>query len=206
MKSFFKTGYIKKGINYFLILIGIPLTAVICHDHPPRAECIYDKVTPLVWESIYTENLNNGDQTVIVSSDNSIPKAAYGIRLNFKIQPYNYPLSYDSCLHLIAADTIVQIKIYTLYDFDATHPANSDISAYFKVGETEKQNASNGYSYTHFTPIQAYLTTHADQTWFDQIDFLLMTEPQLNSSHEFKVELVKNNSSVFIPVHQVSLF
>jgi hypothetical protein len=205
MKSFLRAAYCKTAIQSLVLFLGVFLLAFSCPHEDP--ECVNMKITPYLWDSVFTENLNNSSEIIFVSSDHTIPKAAYGIRLNFEIQPYaSVPAHTDSCIHLIAGDTINTIKIYTVYDFDASHPAYSDISDYFKVGETPENAPANGFSYSRFSSINNYLTAHSDQTLFKVIDFLLVAEPQLNTIHEFKIELVKNNSSDFIPVHQVTLY
>jgi hypothetical protein len=199
----------KKWINYLLIVIVLPLCAFCCdlcpHDHMP---CI-PKNTLLVWDSLFTANLDNKSETVIVSANDSVPKEAYGIRLNFKIQPYiSQPIGSDTCTFLIPVDTITDIKIYTTYDFDTSHPANSEVSDYFKIGtnETNYNSSTTGYSYNTFSTIKDYLISNEDQSKFYQIDFLLLRAPQLNVMHKFKVEIIEKHATFIISGNPVILY
>jgi hypothetical protein len=199
-----------KWINYLLIVIAIPLYAFCCDKCPDRYIIPCTSInTPFTWDTIFTNNLNNQYESVMLSSNDSVPKKAYGIRLNFKITPYAGTVSSDSCAYLVPSDTIIDIKILTIYDFDAIHLANSDVSDYFEIASPASGNQSynTGYSYISFSSIKDYLAETTDQSQFHQLDFLLTTSPQLNTKNEFKIVIEKKHSTLIVtyPSDQVHI-
>jgi hypothetical protein len=201
---------LKKWVNYLLIIISLPLFAICCDKCPEDFQPCIPKNTPLIWDSIFTDNMDNSAEKVKLSSNDSVPKAAFGIRLNFNIAPYpTLPRGSDSCVFLIPADTIVDFKIYTVYDFDATHSAGSDVSDYFKIGSLKKDyysNINNNYSYNTFSSIPDYLLTNKKQELFYQLDFLLTKAPQMNLVHQFNVKILEKNTTVTALSNPVKLY
>jgi hypothetical protein len=200
-----------KYTNYLIIVIALPLCAFCCdkcRDYNPYP-CIPVNAA-LSWDTLFTQNLDNSAETVIISSNDSIHKAAYGLRMQFVITPYSgQPYGGDTCLFLLPPDTIVNYKIYTVYDFDASHLAGSDLSDYFKIGISESgyyNSNDNGYSYTSFSTIPEYIADSTYNPLFGYIDFLLVKPPQLNMLHEFKVEVIGKNNTWLVPAKPVKLY
>lgn len=79
------------------------------------------------------------------------------------------------------ADILMSVNIYTVNDFDSTHPAGSQINAYF-FGDGRYPLVANGlfnqplYSYDFASPSFVY-------------NYMLMHEPQYSSLCQFKVEI-----------------
>lgn len=84
----------------------------------------------------------------------------------------------------------MSIKVYTLNDFDGTHPAGADLSGNFKV-----------YRNYAFMTMEDYLK-YADVTLYDErqldirIDLLLMTAPAITDQHQFKVQMALSDGRV----------
>jgi hypothetical protein len=183
-----------KFFKSFILLATLPLMALTCKPDDDIPFC-YPKNIFYTWDSIYTQNLDNGGQTVFVSTSNTIPKAGYGIRLTFRKGPYVIPtVGADTCIWLSPTDTIEDIKIYTNYDFDGSHPAGSELSDYFRIASNE---GVNNYSYSYFETIENFMSSHSKG--FDRMDFLLFQAPQTGTGHQFRIDLLKNNGTI-LPV------
>ncbi|WP_439583438.1 DUF5034 domain-containing protein [Dyadobacter bucti] len=116
-----------------------------CPDDEEGYEYTYD--------SFIAFNLDNSGARPLLSGTDTIPKQAFGIRLQFALRQlaHNgkgcfslFPKAYGmSCGCGVspggtARDTITSLTVTTLTEMDETHPANSDVTALFKVLENDK--------------------------------------------------------------------
>lgn len=84
-------------------------------------------------------------------------------------------------------DSITSIQIYTVNEFDPTHPAEADVSDYFHV-----------FEFNEFYGLPEYIDRYTN-ILFDyyiddfivplQWDLLLMSPPSLGIEHQFKVQV-----------------
>jgi hypothetical protein len=128
--------------------------------------------------------------------ENQVVKTAYGIRSKIEHKKVVYQEATHSGLFyafkcdcenpdsiFTAKDSIVNIKIFTLNDFDDTFTADSDISKYFKVHQDEL-----------FQNIDAFVKSPAKRFEFggwqleNIIDLLLINPPTKGKKHQFKVQ------------------
>jgi hypothetical protein len=134
----------------------------------------------------------------MTTTANSVPKEAFGIRTQLNrektaclspskslfIQTTNATSCYCPPQNqLLARDSVIAIQIFTLNDFDTHHPANSDVSEYFKVFKR-----SSFSSITDF--LKKYNTILDRESELElTFDILLMTPPSLNQNHSFKIKV-----------------
>jgi hypothetical protein len=189
-------------IKKILLILILPLMLeliVSCCD------CVAPTIYSYTNKSIDLKNLDNTGIEPIVSDSNSIAKAAYGIRLtiekeqiakseymNFHLIQNSYATSCECPppIQYNPKDSILSIKIMCLSDFDNTHPANSNVSEYFKI-----------YKNHSYTTIQNFIkNSHFilyDKTEFQTtIDFLLVQAPTINSIQKFKIQLYLSDNRV----------
>jgi hypothetical protein len=155
-------------------------------------------------KSLQIYNINNADATAEIVYSGNVLRRAYGIRVRIKrdlacSQQYSPGIissaSAVECFcdpenQLFPIDSVTSIKIITLNDFDESHPADSDVSSYFKV-----------YQPFQFLTIDEYLTPERDE-WgntrlavyeYDEmdevLDFLLMIPPPDAGAYRFKIQM-----------------
>ncbi|NII23795.1 DUF5034 domain-containing protein [Pseudoflavitalea sp. X16] len=181
-----------KKVIFLLLFPLIAEVVISC------CNCMEPVIRRYTNKTISVEHLDNSGSEAVVSTSGSVTKKAYGIRLRlireqlaciqqrkslFIQSAYAYSCGCEPALQFLAKDSITSIKVYTLNDFDGTHPAGSDLSGYFKV-----------YSVYNFMTIEDYLkymdvTLYAESQLDTRIDLLLMTAPVLTGQHQFKVQL-----------------
>lgn len=189
-------------INKYLIVLLFPLISLIVAS---CCDCIDPIIEHYTNKTITVKNIDNSGMLPEVTNANSVPKEAFGIRVQlnrektaylnsfklFFIQPA-YATSCD-CPPLNqfeARDSVITIQVFTLNNFDINHDANADVSAYFKVFEK-----STFSTLTEF--ITDYNTLLYDDNKLDlTFDMLLMTPPSLTTNHSFKVKITLSDGRI----------
>lgn len=152
--------------------------------------------------SLEIQNLDNAGTELKASTNNEIPKKAFGIRLKINLKEDmcmgTVPTLFMSSANAFSCDcypewiaspidSITSIHIYTVNEFDATHPAGVDVSDYFHV-----------FEFNEFYRLPEYINRHTN-ILFDyyiddfiiplQWDLLLMSAPTSGVEHQFKVQV-----------------
>jgi hypothetical protein len=181
---------INKILSILLLLMLIELIAACCNCVEPTSY-YYTNC------SFTLKNLDNTGAEPVVAYSDTISKNAYGIRITVSrientcstklngfslIQSaYAFDCFCPPEVQYLALDSIASLEIKTINDFDAEHPANSDISNYFSV-----------FKGNEFTPVNEYIT-NLETTLFDlenstlEFDLLLMSPPTAGTRHQFEV-------------------
>jgi hypothetical protein len=179
----------QKVIIVLLIPVGINLIIGCC-------ECLDSVFFEYTNCSVSLENLDNSEEAIQVSSDNQVPKAAFGLRLKLERKQDMCSKSWEP-LFITGAfattcdcppeiifqplDSVLSVRIKTQSDFDATHPAGSDLSEYFSI-----------LSYREFIPLAEYLDDLQNDLYYLlplEFDLMLMTAPPLSGDYQFEVEI-----------------
>ncbi len=150
-------------------------------------------------KSFSLTNLDNSGNAAFITTSDTVPKQAYGIRLHlvrdkvvkisnnhfFFVQNAfaDYPANYYN--GYVPLDSIVSIQILTKNSFDNNHAANSEITDLFRVyqnytfSELKHYFAKASVQYSHLSELQI------------DIDLLLMSVPSTlyNTGHQFKIRL-----------------
>jgi hypothetical protein len=187
-----------KKVIFLLIFPLIAEVVISC------CNCIDPVVQHYTNKTISASNLDNTGKEPVVSTANSINKNAYGFRLqltreklaclekrySFFIQSYAMSCHCPPPTQFMAKDSITSIKVFTIQDFDGTHPAGVDVSDYFKV-----------YRQFAFFSISDFLTI-SQRTLYDerelqpQTDFLLMTAPTITGARRFKIQFTLSDGRI----------
>lgn len=153
------------------------------------------------YDSVRVYNIDNSGPAAVNASDHVL-KSAYG----FVLCPYttaitqrspSLPFSIESAYATgkcdcdtpeyigTSKDTIASIVITTNNDFDATHPANSDVSDLFKI-----------YDHYAYSTISEYIKAETfHQT--NCLTFLLMVPPPAPGNQQFSVEVKMKDGRIF---------
>lgn len=160
------------------------------------------------FDCIETFHLDNAGKVPSIVEKGVIRKEAYGLQIEFSLLQLacNKPFRFSafnaayatSCacppeIQYLAQDTISAIRVKNLNDFDQSHPANSDISDYFKVLDYDK--------YITFQElIAAPETLYVEKPVKDSIQLFLMQPPTQTGEHRFQVEFLLSNGMILTTV------
>jgi hypothetical protein len=187
-----------------IILLVLPFVFQVFGSCWCDCECDNVETSHYTFQSIAVQHLDNSGPSPVTASG-QVLKHAYGIGVTInreqtaRVEPIPCNFSFfqsayaNDCVsgEYVAVDTISTFKIFSLADFDETHPANSDISAYFKISNL------NGY-----TALDDYVDVYGASTIYNpgelqnELQILLMTPPTLGTTHQFKVEIVLTDGTV----------
>jgi hypothetical protein len=186
-----------KKVLFFLLLPLLAELVLSCCDCPDTVTLHYTNRTMLV------KNLDNRGSGPVVAASNTVPKAAYGIRIElvrektaalrkslFLPAAYAFSCGCPPPMEIRPGDSITALQVFTVRDFDASHAAGSDISAYFK-----------GYNPYYFLSIPDYLEKwgtllYNESELLTKVDLLLMTPPAVTGVHQFRVRLTLSDGRV----------
>jgi hypothetical protein len=144
-------------------------------------------------------NLDNSGQEPLETSSGSVVKTAYGIRVKLTREKmvridrskimlgepaYAYDCSCPPTDEFLPTDSIAAIRVITLTDFNSSHLVNSAVSTYFKVYKSYSFSTLDDFvnktSATFFNETELQVT----------FDLLLMTPPDSNGPHQFRVQII----------------
>ncbi len=167
--------------------------------------CQEPKRSSYTYKGCSALHLDNSGKEPIEDTSGSVSAKAYGIRLlltkaliahqqrpvSFLMTPaYAFSCGCPPEEEITARDSITQIRIFSLQDFDAQHGAGSDISEYFRILED-----------SYFLSIAEYLPK-ASTTLFSsldleqQVDFLLIQLPAESKLYRFRIDISLTNGQV----------
>jgi hypothetical protein len=181
----------------FIILTVFTSRIIIsCCDCPMTTEYQYS------FDYISLYNLDNSGKDLIISQTNIIPKKAYAILIDFsllKVSLNNFQLEGFPAANAIDCfcppetryspkDTITSITITTIKTFDNQHPAESDISSFFKL-----------LGFDRYIPIQEFLSEperiyEYTKPENEKIELFLLQPPSVAGEYSFKVEVILSDS------------
>lgn len=161
--------------------------------------CLETAIHHYTNKTISVINLDNSGKEPLEAPSGNVIKTAYGIRVTLtreKIARIDKPeislveaaWAYDCRCpppdEFLPNDSIVAIRVISLTEFNSSHPANSDVSTYFKV-----------YAPYAFSTPDEFVKATSNTLFFEtdlQVTFnlLLMTPPDKNGLHQFKVQIV----------------
>jgi hypothetical protein len=89
----------------------------------------------------------------------------------------------------ITKEDISSLKIFSINDFDASHPKNTDVSLYFKAKR-----------YNTMVTIDEYIKSLKDPSYFSTIPFyegiFLQIAPNTGAKHKFKVTITLSDGRI----------
>lgn len=135
-------------ILFIPLIVEVTTTSCCQCDNDPEVIKEYSNLR------VRVDNLDNSGAEPVISSSGSIVKEAYGMRINvvraliaqidaakpgFITSAYSFSCNWVDG-RIIPVDSVVDASIITLHDFDASHPAGSDVTAFFSVRTKAKPN------------------------------------------------------------------
>ncbi len=186
-----------KILRVFLILFLLQLATLLL-----TTSCCEELYT-YQWSELFTTNLDNRGAEPIEATESRLPAIAYGIRVNMGFDfVYQKPClkgflnsAYaTSCAETYTPnDTIRDLRIFALSDFDETHLARMDLSDYFAA---DKRRSINYYSnredrLAQAVPFSTFIADLQEKNYdlFTDFDLLLLQEPTLDSVFQFVIEI-----------------
>lgn len=181
----------KKAFYIIGLLLIMDLLSACCNCLEP----VFGRYTHL---SISLNNLNNAGISPVLTENDTIPKQAYGIRINLNAaalacatpkpaflvsSSYAFSCKCYPANVLFAKDSMVQLQIFTLNPFDELHPAGAEITEYFKR-----------FTHPNYSEISDWVQTKTN-TIYDasnlnsSFDILLMNAPKELTQHAFRVRI-----------------
>jgi Domain of unknown function (DUF5034) len=171
-------------------------------------DCLETKFFDYTNCSVSIESLDNAGQAPVVSSSDTILKAAFGMRIHVERKQdicdnYFQPIFISSAFATtpcecppeeiyLLLDSIVSINVITLNDFDSIHLADNFITDYFSI---LRSRSAEFVSIDEFLNRQFYeFYDIADSTL--TFDLMLMRPPKTTSSHRFEVRIVLSDGRV----------
>jgi len=149
--------------------------------------------------------LDNSGAAPLAAKNASVPREAFGIRLSCPadFNPADTVGASALCGVEFGADTpIVSIRIISVFDWDAAHPAGSDVTDLFQTilqSYTAPFNVPKNAtppSYTRYAPaFNATSLLNSPNELLAQADLLLTAPPPVPITAQFAVELMKSDSS-----------
>lgn len=189
---------------FFLFLLETLLVACDC---PEESSFRY------VNERLTAFNLDNSAVQAQLSGLDSVNKNAYGIRMNIErtlIAAVRDNWSFGNSAYAMSREcvtgayhpaiTIETIRIVTLHDFDAAHPAGSDITAYFK-----NNNSGKFYDIENLYNKEAQVIYDNSLPPFEA-DVLLIEVPEHTGIHAFVVEVLLSDGTLLSDTTSVQLY
>lgn len=197
---------LKRTLLWALLLFLLETLLIACNcPEPGSLRYANEQLTAI--------NLDNAAVAPRVSDSDSVNKNAYGIRINIERTlvaatqgHWDFGNSaYANRRECFAAEyhpasAIETIRIITLHDFDATHQAGADLSAYFKQVKSGK-----------FSELES-LYDVAAQVFYGNIlmpleaDVLLIKAPEYTGIHAFVVEAYLQDGTVMKDTTTVQLY
>lgn len=138
MKKLLRNSALIGLIYYLLVLVN-----ACCHCEPERTR--FYTTEGIVAQNVHFEIVGDTAFSYGIVNKDSVPRMNYGLQIQFDTKETVYlkfefkgliPSAYAckcSPDFYSPRDTLKSIRIFTLRDFDASHPAGSELSDYFKL-------------------------------------------------------------------------
>ena len=179
--------------NKVIFLLLFPLIAEVLVS---CCNCLEPVIKHYTNKTLTINHLDNSGSAPVIASSDTVRKSAYGIRMNlvretvvcnhnrtslFISSAYAFKCDCEPPNQILPRDSITALHISTVNDFDATHPAGSDVTEYFYQ-----------YQKNNYRSIPDYLSRQAEVV-FDAaqdslvVDFLLMQAPAAAGIYSFEI-------------------
>lgn len=188
-------------LSRILLILSFPLLSEVlisCCDCNETVNAHYSNTELLL------ENLDNSKREILIAGE-TVPRRAYGIRLlinkkEIACAPSHIgflPAAYArSCgcppdVQFLARDSITNIQVFTVNNFNSSYPAQSDVSELFNV--FEQQTFSSIYNYL----LNKETTIDHELAYQQPVNLLLLSAPAQNTLHSFTVRVTLSDGRVF---------
>lgn len=175
MKILLRNSALIAVFYYLLVLVN-----GCCHCEPERTR--FYKTEGIIAQNVHFEIVGDTAFSYSIVNKDSLARMKYGLQIQFdtketvfsKFEFKGLIPAANACKcspdYYSPRDTLKSIRIFTLKDFDASHPAGSELSDYFKLlkqattsGRISKMSISEAVtqlgtlSYSSYGTVQFYL-------------------------------------------------
>ncbi len=191
---------IKKALLFLFIPFFADMLVACC-------DCEEPQLFKYTHTGLVLMHLDNHGRLPVITADDPVLKEAYGIRVLLKgeavafQQPsfsffisrsYAFSCRCEATIQYLPKDSITGFRIITMNDFDPQHPAETDISDYFRL--------LSGYDYSTITD---FLHKEAEIFTYDNprqivLDAMLVHPPTQKGACRFRVEIDLSDGRKFI--------
>ena len=193
-------------LRVFAILLLLQLSILFL------ATSCCDELYTYQWSSLFVYNLDNRGENPQFSEETRFPAIAYGIGLSLDFELVHNQPCFNGLVNSAYAtsceesytpnDTISDIRIYALSDFDESHPAGTPLSDYFAADKRRyvASYSSREEKLAQAVPISSFIEDHQQNNFylFTDFDLFLLREPTLDSVFQFVVEVELVSQTVLI--------
>lgn len=156
------------------------------------------------------DNTGSSPQTAI---SDTVAAQAFGLKLQLnymdeagicKINPMEtvsfFPASYalgnngKTAYYYVPENPIDSLFIYSTEDFDASHPAGADLSAFFSVFKSYSYSSPMGYLGGERRILFENMALQPKQ---EEVNLLLMKQPENSGNHQFTIRIYTRNGELF---------
>ncbi len=166
------------------------------------------------YKDIQLENLDNRGAEAVVSVSGPYLKEAYGIRVHLYqdliaraaapagifTSAYAFSCGCDHISPISQRDSITEVRIITLRDFDASHSAGADISDLFRVHDETYDNqellALNEYVTGPGLRYESSNSTASGSSRGVTFDVLLFGPPAASGLYKFSIQFILSDGRV----------
>lgn len=139
----------------------------------------------------------------------AFPRRAFGIRIDAQRSLVNpRDTAGVTCPLFVPDSAIVDARVLATADFDAQHPAGSDVSALFKVrfknGVAPAGHLS--HNFTNYQPLELIGALLNEYEFATPADLLLVSPPENPYTGAFEIQLLRRDSrSIIITTNVITL-
>lgn len=188
----------------------ITLLSLCCFSCMKKAD--YREI-PVTLCSIDVQPLDNTGSSPQTTTSDTVAAQAFGLRLllNYmdeagicQINPMETVSFFPGCYamgnngktsyYYVPENPIDSLFIYSTEDFDASHPAGTDLTAFFSIFK----------SYSYFLPMdylggerRILFENMALQPKREEVNLLLMKQPENSGNHQFTIRIYTRNGELF---------
>lgn len=191
---------IKKVLTLFLIVFLCDMLVACC-------DCGDPQLFKYTHTGLVLMHLDNHGRLPVITEDDPVLKEAYGIRMLLKAEAvafqkpsfsffisrsYAFSCRCEASIQYLPKDSITGFRIITMNDFDPQHPAETDISDYFRL--------LSGHDYSTITD---FLHRKAEIFTYDnprqiELDAMLVHPPAQKGGYRFRVQIDLSDGRKFI--------
>jgi hypothetical protein len=182
-----------KIITLFLLLIS-------CYSCTHHGNFLYET------DSMYLGNADSGGEKITDEGIDSVSGKRYAVKmvLHNKVTDYEGKNKDVNESNYRRKYYLTELKIYTLQNYNQSHPANSDISEYFIYSKGSKYTVNymvekDGLSYPQSRP-------NPEEEFEDSYYFRMMAPPDSTGYYSFKIRLQFADESSFTDTTRIKLF
>lgn len=142
--------------------------------------------------------LDNSGAEPLERTGTTFPRRAFGIRIDAQRSLVNpQDTAGVTCPLFVPDSAIVDARVLATADFDAQHPAGSDVSAFFKIrfknGVAPASHLSK--SFINYQPLELIGALLNQYEFTTPADLLLVSPPEKPYTGAFEVQLLRSDSS-----------